>query len=104
MPVSDEDKAKLQAELKVSAEDVNEASKMFDEMCQERLAIGAEEYGPMAFLDNDVLNMLVEELLDMANYARMQVMKILLINKLLNDQVEEKKGEFKKVGETWNSH
>jgi hypothetical protein len=58
---------------------LNELSREFDVACKERLVAGAAEYGEFAFLGNDVLRMLYEELFDLANYAKMKFMKLRLL-------------------------
>ena len=78
-------------------EDIERASRMFDDMCIERHNQGAEEYGPAKFLENDVMLMLAEELLDAANYCRYQFIKIILLNELLNKELsdtDKKDGDF----------
>jgi len=67
-------------DITASPEEIQAASEMFDDMCRERHAQGADEYGPVAFLQNDTIEMLAEELLDTANYARYHFIKLLLIN------------------------
>lgn len=51
--------------------------KLFDAKCEERLMVGARDYGPTAFVGNDVMNMLFEELYDVTNYARMMFVKLM---------------------------
>lgn len=58
-------------------------SEDFDRMCQERWDMGAEQYGPFKFLGNDVIEMTIEELVDMSNYARMQVIKLRMLQEML---------------------
>lgn len=64
---------------------IRKATTEFGRKASERLEIGAEEYGKYAYLGNDVLDMLMEELLDTANYAMMQYVKIYLIKHTLED-------------------
>lgn len=68
-------------------------SEGFDQMCQERWAMGAEQYGPIKFLSNDVIQMTIEELVDMSNYARMQVIKLRVLQDML-----ESSGLLEQVG------
>lgn len=65
---------------------LNQLSLEFIERCQERLNVGAEEYGPFKFLENDTLDMLLEELLDISNYALMTYVKVRMLQKYLADQ------------------
>jgi len=49
---------------------------------------GEREYGALAFLKNDMLVMLCEELLDVSNYARMEFIKMCILAEA-RDQVLE---------------
>lgn len=72
------------------AEIFNELSDRFDKLCQERHAAGQQEYGRFTFLGNDVVRMLAEELADTSNYCRMQFIKIMLLQQMLEADLEEK--------------
>ena len=50
----------------------------FDRLCRERSAMGDRTYGAYNYLDPDVdiLRMLLEEVIDIANYARMIFVRI----------------------------
>lgn len=62
---------------------IQEGSAMFDASCQERHEAGAADYGTFGFLGNDTLRMAMEELVDLANYARYTFVKLwLLVNQL----------------------
>lgn len=66
---------------------------MFDQMCQMRHEAGNEEYGPVAFLENDTLLMALEELADLSNYARYTFIKVyILADRLGKIQPEEQIG------------
>lgn len=79
-----------------------ELSKLFDHLSRERWVAGAEAYGPTAFMKNDVLRMMIEELVDMANYARMQVIKMLYIAELAENQSTSMGADdFRGTGEGW---
>jgi hypothetical protein len=56
---------------------VNVMMDLFDAKCEERLMVGAKDYGATAFVTNDVMNMLFEELYDVTNYARMMFVKLM---------------------------
>jgi hypothetical protein len=68
---------------------MNEYSDQFWELAAKRHEEGAAEYGQFTFLANDVVRMMAEELADTVNYCRMQFIKLMLINNLLVEQVEE---------------
>jgi hypothetical protein len=51
----------------------------FDELCTKRMEFGQEKYGDWTWLAAPTPDMLVEELADMVNYARMFAVKIRLI-------------------------
>ena len=87
------------------------AGQQFVELCGTRARRGAEEYGEFAFLQNDVIRMMQEELADIANYAQMQFIKLhllqqMLVEKLETDQPVDLKdvgiGTFRGAKEGWN--
>lgn len=59
-------------------------SEAFDNMSQQRFENGAQEYGPVTFLGNDVIKMMMEELVDTSNYCRMQFVKLGLLQEMLS--------------------
>jgi hypothetical protein len=69
----------------IPAELINGYSDSFDEECQARHKMGAEKYGPVAFLspDNDLIRMLQEELVDASNYCRYLYIRLSLIHNLM---------------------
>jgi hypothetical protein len=76
----------------------------FDQLCQTRWNDGAVEYGAMAFMKNDVMRMMVEELADTVNYCRAQVVKLMVLNDAVVSQNQELEDqEFRGTGEGWNS-
>lgn len=86
---------------------VNHYSKMFDELALHRHNAGAKEYGPLTFLENDVIAMMCEELADLANYARMQFIKLLIIQEQLKASLPQEGkdfniGSFKGAKDGWN--
>jgi hypothetical protein len=72
-------------EAKNIGEYLNELGERFDHLCIERHKVGAEEYGELTFLGNDVMRMMLEELADTVNYCRMQSIKLLLLQEQLED-------------------
>jgi hypothetical protein len=68
---------------------MNEYSDQFWELAAKRHEEGAAEYGTFTFLENDVVRMMAEELADTANYCRMQFVKLMMINNLLVEQIQE---------------
>jgi hypothetical protein len=72
------------------AEYLNELSLRFTHLMAERHAAGAEEYGALSFLGNDVLRMMLEELADTANYCRMQAVKLMMLQDTFEQEMTEK--------------
>jgi hypothetical protein len=66
---------------------LNQHAAEFDLLCQERHAKGAQEYGEITFLGNDVVRMLLEEMADVVNYCRMQAVKLLILQNRLETEV-----------------
>lgn len=64
-------------------------SEAFDNLTMERHKAGAEEYGYLSFLENDVVRMMAEELADTANYCRMQFIKLMIMNDFILETVKE---------------
>lgn len=71
------------------AEYVVELSEEFETRTAERHAMGAEKYGPGKFLTVDTLEMALEEILDLANYARYTFIKLRLLQESLAAQVPD---------------
>jgi hypothetical protein len=63
----------------MNEEDMQRLSDEFDEMCRARHEMGAEKYGPVKFLEIDSWQMMLEEITDLANYARYTFIKIRLL-------------------------
>lgn len=57
-------------------EKLQSLSEEFDQLTSIRHQEGAEEYGATAFLKNDMIRYIAEELADMANYARYLYIKL----------------------------
>jgi hypothetical protein len=67
------------------AQILTQYSEEFDEACASRHAAGAEKYGPGKFMSVDTLQEAIEEVVDMANYARYTFIKL----RLLQDSIAE---------------
>jgi hypothetical protein len=72
------------------AEYLNELSMRFTTLMAERHEAGAEEYGQLTFLGNDVVRMMLEELADVANYCRMQAVKLMVLQDTLEQEMRER--------------
>lgn len=78
----------MESEAAKLAEDINAFSAAFDRLCRERHEAGAQEYGPVTFLGNDVIRMMMEELADTANYCRMQFVKLMMLQREVERTLE----------------
>lgn len=58
---------------------INELSAEFDEMAVERHNFGRQKYGELTWLEKDIMQEAMYELLDMANYARYQYIKLRML-------------------------
>ena len=67
---------------------LQEASDAFDQLCRDRHAAGAEQYGDVNFLQVDTLRMGMEEVVDLANYARYTYIKLYLLQRALTGDNE----------------
>jgi hypothetical protein len=65
---------------------VNDANALFDRMAQERHDAGAQKYGPFKFLGANTLEEAMEEVLDLANYARYTFIKLYLMGLQLDEK------------------
>jgi hypothetical protein len=61
------------------AELINELSVEFDVQTLERHQVGQEKYGAFSFLGKDMFQEAMNEILDMANYARYQYIKLRML-------------------------
>ncbi len=64
--------------------DIEQFSQEFDLLIQTRHEDGAEEYGDLKFLDNEMYAMIYEELADACNYLRYQFIKLRLVEEQQN--------------------
>jgi len=62
---------------------MQELASDFDQMCDDRWAMGAQQYGQFAFLGNDMIQFMIEELADTVNYCRAQAIKLRLLQQAL---------------------
>ena len=69
----------MSSENTTKADLIQNFSNEFKLRCKKRMSEGATEYGETAFLDNNVIEMAKEEVLDLANYAKMLFIKIRLL-------------------------
>ncbi len=65
------------------------ASEAFDELCKSQWEKGRREYGDFSFLKVNTLEFALEELADLANYARMTFIKVHLLKEALAAKVAE---------------
>jgi len=70
----------------VTKEDIDRFGDGFETLRHIRYVKGAEEYGDLTFLDNDIIRMMAEELADTANYCKMQFIKLMLLKRELDKQ------------------
>jgi|SRR5690349_7536687 len=61
---------------KFEAQAVQDWSDEFDERCRERHELGAAKYGPTKFILVDTLEEAIQEVVDLANYARYTYIKL----------------------------
>jgi hypothetical protein len=84
------------------SEALEAASLEFDKMCRERWEMGAQQYGATSFLNPDVdtLQMALEEITDLSNYARMTFMKLRMIQSVLANEAnnEERSTQAQRDG------
>ena len=60
-------------------ERIEQLNEEFIDFCNERSIEGAETYGQYAFLENDMFQYMLEEIADLANYARFTYIKLRLM-------------------------
>ena len=96
---SEEEMDVMAQEAQDLAEYLNEKAEEFDQLAQERHQAGAEEYGSITFLGNDVIRMMLEELADTANYCKMQGIKLLMLQEQLEQDPRLKEFQSQEDGE-----
>lgn len=62
-----------------------DAANAFNDLRKARHEHGQQEYGEFTFLGNDVIRMMLEELADVCNYAEYMAAKLLLLQKMLEE-------------------
>lgn len=70
------------------AELLTQADQAFVNSCQARHEKGEEKYGPMTFLEVDTLEMAMEEVVDLANYARYTFIKLYMLQRAAKRSAE----------------
>jgi hypothetical protein len=81
----------------VTTQELEELSDLYEEVCKARHAMGAQKYGPIDFMNNNIAKMLLEELVDIGNYSRYLFIKVSIMVKLLDimkDQEQSTSGFF----------
>lgn len=63
----------------ISQELIQALSDRFDEECQHRHEMGREKYGPVKFLEVNAFQEAMDEVADLANYARYAWIKLALL-------------------------
>jgi hypothetical protein len=53
--------------------------------CEQRHREGAKEYGDLAFLNNNMIEYILEEIVDLANYARFIYIKVKLMEEIASE-------------------
>jgi hypothetical protein len=76
-----------------------EADETFIRECSSRLSKGEEQYGSVKFLSVDTLQEAMDEVVDLANYARFTYVKLFVLQKKL-DQITKKNPLVDKEGFT----
>lgn len=79
------------AEEKLATEIIQGYSDEFDKRCQERHDMGEKKYGAGTWMTVDTLEMAIEEIIDLANYARFSFVRLRAMQELLGtDKSTEK--------------
>lgn len=73
---------------------LQEYSNEYDAMTKARHEMGAEKYGPVRFAEVDSLQMAMEEVADLGNYARYTFIKL----RMLQDAIEKERDGWKAQG------
>lgn len=58
----------------------------FFDLCEERHNKGADEYGPLNFLNVDLPAFIYEEIADIANYARFLFIRVRLLEEIASER------------------
>ena len=68
---------------------IRAAEIQFEEMCEDRHKKGNAKYGVLTFLENPTLEMALEEIADLANYARYTFVKVVLLRHMIKQLQEQ---------------
>jgi hypothetical protein len=60
----------------------------FEKLCQQRHEMGAKQYGPVAFLQNDMITFISEELADICNYSKYMYVKLRLFEEMYESSLD----------------
>lgn len=71
--------------INVSADLLERLNAEFFELQSQRQEVGAKEYGDLAFLKNPLPQFIIEELVDLANYARFLYIRLRLLEVAANE-------------------
>ena len=66
-----------------------QVSEEFDDLCADRHKAGSEKYGPGKFLTVDTIQEALDEIADLANYARYTYIKLRLLQESIASQLPE---------------
>jgi len=82
-----------ESKVKISETDlaqlVESLSAEFEQRTIDRHRTGAEKYGPFAFFNKDMFEEAMEEVLDLANYARYAYIKLRLVQLQVAEDYQE---------------
>jgi len=71
---------------------IKEADDYFDQMCAARHNTGRTKYGVLTFIEMPTLEMALEEIADLANYARYTFIKVALLRHNIKQAQKESLG------------
>jgi hypothetical protein len=66
---------------------LNDAAAQFDQLCVDRHEVDMRENGALAFLSEDVVKSMLEELADTTNFCRQQGIKLMILQSRLEQQL-----------------
>lgn len=89
--------------MNVSAELLQRLSEEFDQVTAERHNAGAQEYGELGFLGNDLVQYALEEVADLANYARFLYIRIRILQEVARERGLDLSASLLKEGGDVNS-
>jgi hypothetical protein len=74
------------------ADAIREGNARFETACAARHVEGAKEYGPIKFLEAPTIEMALEEIADLANYARYTYIKLHILQLQMEDVIANQPG------------